>query len=249
MNTSKLSLIGAGPGDPELITLKAINALKAAEVVLYDALVNPELLSYTRPSAELIYVGKRAGNHYKTQDEINALIGVLSHSYGHVARLKGGDPFVFGRGWEEYAFAVRSGIEVEVIPGLTSALAVPGINQIPLTLRGVTDSVLLVSGSSFIQERSQTCLQAVEAKSTVVVLMGLGVIDQIARTLLDALLSDVPIAVIQEGSLPGQKLVKGSAIDIVAKVSEAQLSTPAIVIIGPVVALSELLSNSKAEVK
>ncbi|MDQ3395072.1 MAG: uroporphyrinogen-III C-methyltransferase, partial [Bacteroidota bacterium] len=136
----KITLVGAGPGDPELFTLKGISTLKAADVVLYDALVNEDLLSYIPESALKIYVGKRAGNHSLTQDQINHLMVDMALSYGHVVRLKGGDPFVFGRGHEEISFAKSFNIPTAVVPGISSAVAVAELQQIPLTKRGVSDS-------------------------------------------------------------------------------------------------------------
>src|SRR5918993_2039750 len=136
-----LSLVGAGPGDPELITLKAIKALGKASVILYDALANPVLLDYASPGAIKKFVGKRFGCHALSQQEINMLIVEYAHSHGHVVRLKGGDPFVFGRAQEEIDAARDAGIEVEVIPGISSALSVPASQGIPVTCRGIAESV------------------------------------------------------------------------------------------------------------
>src|SRR5687767_2128322 len=132
----KLTLVGAGPGDPELITVKAINALKTADIVLYDALVGEQILEYIPTGTPALSVGKRAGSHSYSQEEINELIVELAYLYGHVVRLKGGDPFVFGRGAEELEIAAKNGITTAVVPGITSAIAVPASVNIPVTSRG-----------------------------------------------------------------------------------------------------------------
>ena len=136
----KLTLAGAGPGDPDLITAKAINALGKADIVLYDALVNPILLKYASPNVKKIFVGKRNGVHSLKQEQINNLIVDLAFTYGNVVRLKGGDPFVFGRGYEEIEFAQSFNIETEVIPGISSSVGVPALAGIPVTHRGASES-------------------------------------------------------------------------------------------------------------
>ena len=144
----KLTLVGAGPGDPDLITVKGIKALQQADVVMYDALVHPDLLDYCRPDALKVYVGKRRGAYSCVQEDINPLIVHYAQQYGHVVRLKGGDSFVFGRGFEEIEFARQHGIETAVVPGLSSSYAVPASAGIPLTTRGLSESFWVVTGTT-----------------------------------------------------------------------------------------------------
>lgn len=146
-NTPKLTVVGAGPGDPELITIKAVNTLKTAKVVLYDALINRDLLEYA-PSAEHIFVGKRKDKHRFSQDEINDLIVMYALERGHVVRLKGGDPFIFGRGSEEINYARSKGLETDVVSGITSSIAVPANVGIPLTQRGTSESFWVITGTT-----------------------------------------------------------------------------------------------------
>ena len=142
----KLTLVGAGPGDPDLISVKGVKALKQANVILYDALIDPILLNYAKKDCQKVYVGKRAGIHSLSQEEINQLIVDYALKFGHVVRLKGGDPFVFGRGFEELLFATTNGLEIAVIPGITSAIAVPAIQGIPITSRGINESFWVLPG-------------------------------------------------------------------------------------------------------
>jgi len=146
--TAKLTVVGAGPGDPDLITLKAIKAIKAADVILYDALVNPKLLEYASQEAELIFVGKRKGCYSYQQDQINELIVERAIQRGHVVRLKGGDPFIFGRGAEELAYAKDYAIEVAMVPGISSSVAVPAYHGISLTKRNVSESFWVITGTT-----------------------------------------------------------------------------------------------------
>ena len=148
INTPKLTLVGAGPGDVDLITVKAIRVLKTADVVLYDALVNEELLEYINTDAEIIFVGKRRGCYRYQQEQINELIVALANSKGHVVRLKGGDPFIFGRGAEEMEYAAGFGIETAFVPGISSSLAVPAYQNIPLTKRGSSESFWIITGTT-----------------------------------------------------------------------------------------------------
>src|SRR5690349_2015813 len=144
----KLTLVGAGPGDPDLISVKGIRVLQSADVVLYDALVNEELLHYVPEEAPRIYVGKRLGQHEFTQTKINELIVVMANLHGHVVRLKGGDPFVFGRGQEEIAFARQHGLETAIVPGISSSIAVPELQGIPITSRGISESFWVLTGTT-----------------------------------------------------------------------------------------------------
>src|SRR5690606_10611582 len=144
----RLTVVGAGPGDPELITLKAIKVLKSARVVLYDALISNELLDYAPENSEKIFVGKRKGCYAYQQEQINELIVARAKTHGHVVRLKGGDPFVFGRGAEELEYAYNHGLQTQVVPGISSSLAVPAYQGIPLTKRGVSESFWVITGTT-----------------------------------------------------------------------------------------------------
>lgn len=235
---AKLTLIGAGPGDPDLISVKGQKALSAADVVLYDALVSPELLAHA-PNALTIFVGKRADNHAKTQDEINQLIIDYAFSHGHVVRLKGGDPFVFGRGFEEIEYARQFAVETEIIPGITSAVAVPALHDIPITKRGVSESFWVITGATSDGKISDDVQLAAQTNATVVILMGLGKLNEITHIFKQSGKSTLPVAVIQSGSLPDQKIALGTIETIADAVADRQIQTPAIIVIGKVVSLNK----------
>lgn len=234
---SKLYLVGAGPGDPELITLKALNALKSADVVLYDALANEELLTYCQDSCELVYVGKKPGIHQYQQIFINDLIVEYAKDHQRIVRLKGGDPFVFGRGYEELEHARKHGMEVEVIPGLSSATAVPAMNGIPLTSRGVNESFWVVTGTTIDQRLSRDVELASRSSATVIILMGMKRLGAIVSMFKEERGGDEPIAIIQNGTKKNQKEVYGHLNDILEKVNQANIHSPAIIMIGEVVHL------------
>ena len=233
--TPKLSLVGAGPGDPELITLKAIKSLEVADVILYDALANPALLDYARPEAMKVFVGKRAGQHAFQQRKINRMIVEYAHEYGHVVRLKGGDPFVFGRGQEEKEHALAHGIAVEVIPGISSALAVPSLQNIPLTRRGASESFWVVTGTTRSGSLSKDLQLAAQSSATVVILMGMRKLKLITELFAKYRSIDEPIAIIQHGTCQNEQIGVGSLKNIHQIVSKQQLGSPAIIIIGSVV--------------
>lgn len=235
-----LTLVGAGPGDPELITLKALKTLEAADIVLYDALVSKEILQYIPASTPVICVGKRAGLHSHTQDEINALIVESAFLYGHVVRLKGGDPFVFGRATEEIEHASRYGIPTRVVPGISSALAVPAALSIPLTSRGVSESFWVVTGTTMTGGLSNDVALAAQSSATVIILMGLRKLGEIMALFTAHGKSETPVAVIQNGTLPAQKHVTGTVATITGLVRQEDLGSPGIIIAGEVVRLSEL---------
>lgn len=233
-NKSKLTIVGAGPGDVELITVKAIKALQSADVVLYDALVNEELLKYA-PQAEIIFVGKRFGCHAYSQDQINDLIVTMAKSKGHVVRLKGGDPFVFGRGSEEIDFAGQFGIETAIVPGISSALGVPASNGISLTQRGISESFWVITGTTSEHKLSKDVALASQSSATVVILMGMNKLDEIVALYQNNRTDDLPIAIIQNGTKTTQKKVIGTISSIEELVNENQLASPAIIVIGEVV--------------
>ncbi len=241
---ARLTLVGAGPGDVELITLKAVKALQQADVILYDALVNPALLEHASADTPKIFVGKRAGKHSLKQDEINALIVESAQAYGHVVRLKGGDPFVFGRGYEELAHADKYNIATEVVPGISSAIAVPELQQIPLTIRGVNESFWVITGTTQSGEISSDIPLAAQSSASVIILMGLNKLEQIVDVFTAAGKADTPVAVIQNGSLPNEKIVLGNVHNIVARAASKGVGAPAIIMIGEVVAYHPSLRYS-----
>ncbi|MGC1244001.1 MAG: uroporphyrinogen-III C-methyltransferase [Chryseosolibacter sp.] len=235
-----LTLVGAGPGDPELITLKAMKALKDADIVLYDALVSKEILDFIPAGTPVISVGKRAGMHSYTQDEINSLIVESAFLYGHVVRLKGGDPFVFGRATEEIEHASRYGIAASVVPGISSALAVPASLSIPLTSRGVSESFWVVTGTTMTGALSGDVALAAQSTATVVILMGLKKLPEIMAIYQTLGKGELPVAVIQNGTLPSQKQVVGTVSSIVKLVQEEDLNYPGIIIAGEVVKYADV---------
>jgi len=235
IKSPKLSLVGAGPGDPELITLKAIKTLEAADVILYDALANPALLEYAHPHSLKIFVGKRAGQHAFQQRKINRMIVELAHEHGHVVRLKGGDPFVFGRGQEEKEYALAHGVEVQIIPGISSALSVPALQNIPLTSRGKSESFWVVTGTTREGNLSKDMQLAAQSTATVVILMGMKKLELITELFAKHRSAQEPIAIIQNGTRDDEQVGVGSLKTIHEIVVKQQLSSPAIIIIGPVV--------------
>jgi len=241
--TPRLTLVGAGPGDPELITLKAVNTIRSADVILYDALVSAEILAMIPPNIPSFSVGKRAGAHSYKQEEINELIVELAFTHGHVVRLKGGDPFVFGRGSEEIEFAERHGIQTSVVPGVSSALAVPATVGIPLTARGVSESFWVITGTTKSGAISKDIELAAQSTATVVILMGLQKIGEIMDQFIANGKPDVPVAVIQNGTLPTQKTVIATVSSIVPQISVDAVGSPAIIVVGEVVRYSRELEK------
>jgi uroporphyrin-III C-methyltransferase len=239
---AKLTLVGAGPGDPELITLKGINVLKSADVILYDALINPVLLEHA-PQAIKIFVGKRKGFHRYTQDEINQKIVENAFEHGHVVRLKGGDPFVFGRGSEEIDYAENYGLHTDIVPGISSSIAVPSSIGIPLTKRGVSESFWVITGCNSNRQLSLDVSLAAQSSATVVILMGMHKLEQITSVFKQLGKGETPAAVIQNGTMESQNSGVGTINDITDIVGRKKLSNPSIIIIGDVV--SE--ANSTAE--
>lgn len=236
----KLTLIGAGPGDPDLITLKGIKALQKAKVVLYDALVHPAILDHCPDDCLKIHVGKRFGKVSCGQDEINKLIVACAEQHGEVVRLKGGDSFIFGRGYEEIEYAGRFGITSEVIPGISSTYAVPALAGIPLTSRGVSESFWVVTGTTKSHELSKDLPWAARSSATVVILMGTHKLEEIIGIYADLDKFDEPVAIIQNGSLPEQKIVTGNIGNIVTQARAADIKSPAVIVIGKVAALPDL---------
>ncbi len=235
----KLILVGAGPGDPELITLKGAKALANARVVLYDALIHPALLSHCKDDCTRIQVGKRGGQLSCKQDEINRLIYHYACEAGEVVRLKGGDPFVFGRGYEEIEFASKLGITCEVIPGISSTYAVPALAGIPVTLRGYSESFWVITGTTRNHVLSNDVALAARSTATVVILMGVQRLPEIVETFTETGRQNEAISIIQNGSLKSQKVVTGKINNILRLAQEQQVGSPAVIVIGPVAALPE----------
>jgi len=242
---AKITLVGAGPGDVELITLKAIKVLNAADVVLYDALVSEALLEYAPADAIKVYVGKRSGDHTYSQDAINKLMVDYAVNYGHVVRLKGGDPFVFGRGFEELEYAAANNIEATVIPGVSSSISVPELQHIPVTHRGLSESFWVVTGTTAKGELSADIYDAARSKATVVILMGLHKLDEITEVFKTEGKQHLPVAVIQSGSTADEKVAIGKVDTIVDIVKENNISSPALLVFGEVVSLHPDFKNTK----
>lgn len=235
LKTPKLTIVGAGPGDVDLITLKAIKAIESADVILYDALINEELLKYASSYAELIFVGKRKGCYAFQQDQINELIVSKAKEKGHVVRLKGGDPFIFGRGAEEIDYVKPFGLETYVVPGISSSIAVPAYQGIPLTKRGVSESFWVVTATTKQHQLSNDIALAAKSTATVVILMGMHKLDDIVAIFSKENKQDRPIAIIQQGTTENEKVGFGTIETISKIVEEQQLSSPAIIVIGEVV--------------
>lgn len=235
LHIPKLTVVGAGPGDPELITIKAVKAIAAADVILYDALINVSLLEYASPHAELIFVGKRKGCYAYQQDQINDLIVARAKSHGHVVRLKGGDPFIFGRGAEEIDFARKFGIDTFVVPGISSALAVPAYQGISLTKRGASESFWVITGTTKSHELSNDIKLAAQTTATVVILMGMGKLKEIVDIFSSEGKQELPVAIIQNGTTSDEKFGIGTVATICDVVDKQNLSNPAIIVIGEVV--------------
>lgn len=238
----KLTLVGAGPGDADLLTIKGAKALATADVVLYDALVNPDLLEYAG-GAELIFVGKRKGCYSYLQDQINELIVNRALSKGHVVRLKGGDAFVFGRGAEEMEYAAGFGIETEMVPGISSSVAVPALQNIPVTKRGFSESFWVITGTTRDHKLSNDVKLAAQSTATVVILMGMGKLSEIVSEFKSNGKSETPIAIVQNGTRDDEKVGVGTVGNIEGIAKKEQLSNPAIIIIGEVVRHKEIIEQ------
>jgi uroporphyrin-III C-methyltransferase len=232
-DTPRVALVGAGPGDPELLTLKAVRLLAAAEVVLFDRLVSPEILAMAAPGAELIDVGKRPGASH-TQELINDLLVSVAQSGRRVVRLKGGDPFVFGRGGEEVEALTRHGIACEVVPGISSALAAPSAAGIPITHRTVSRAFTVVTGHEALHSSPVDWGAAARLGGTLVVLMGIERRAELAdRMIAEGLAADTPVAVVIDATTPEQKVWRGRLDALGA----ADVVSPAVMVIGAVAAL------------
>lgn len=238
MSNKQISLVGAGPGDIELITVKGLNRLKKANVVFYDALVNEELLSYA-PTAKKIFVGKRRGSKAFEQEEINQLLVDSANEFGQVVRLKGGDSFVFGRGMEEIQFAQQHHISTEVIPGISSSISVPALANIPVTHRGISNSFFVLSATLADGSLNPEIQKAASLNATIVILMGLNQIGKIAEIFTRHSKNETPAAVILNGSLPDQEIILGTIETIFGLYQKSEVRGPGVIVIGEVVSFAK----------
>ncbi len=231
----KLVLVGAGPGDPDLITLKAIKQIKAADVILYDALVNDDLLEFAKPTCEKLFVGKRRGCTSFLQDQINELIVTRAKKGLRVIRLKGGDAFVFGRGAEEMEYAAQYGITTEIVPGITSAISIPALQNIPVTKRNHAESFWVITGTTKDHKLSKDVELAAQSTATVIILMGMSKLEEICTLFSKYNQEHTPVAIIQNGSLPNEKTIFGTIKTIYSLKEKHQIDNPAVIVIGSVV--------------
>ncbi len=244
MKTGKVYLIGAGPGDPGLITVKGLEYLRKADVIIYDRLLDDGLLDSTAAAAERIYMGKAAGVHNRSQTEINRLLIAKAREGKTVVRLKGGDPFVLGRGGEEARVLAKHGIPFEVVPGITSAIAVPAYAGIPVTQRGIASSFAVVTGHEYPgkEESSINWKGLATGVDTIIFLMGIKNLPEIVSRLIEfGRPYDMPVAVIKDGTRSEQKTVVGTLKDIAAGVKDARLTPPVVIVVGEVVRLRDKL--------
>jgi len=234
----RVYLVGAGPGDPELLTLRAVRLLEKADVIVYDNLVSAGVLDFVSPTAERIYAGKRRNEHTLRQEQINALLVKLAREGKQVVRLKGGDPFIFGRGGEELEALANHGVAFEVVPGVTAASGVSSYAGIPLTHRDYSQTCLFVTGHLKDGTADLDWPGLVRLHQTVVIYMGLGGLPEICHQMMAHGASPMlPIAVVQDGSIATQKVVTGTLADMPQRVAQAGLKSPCLTIIGEVVKL------------
>jgi uroporphyrin-III C-methyltransferase len=230
----ELYVVGAGPGDPELLTLKAYKVLQRCNVLLYDNLANSELLNFTSDHCEKIYVGKHPYGEYTPQETIHEMIRAKALEKGMVVRLKGGDPFIFGRGYEEVLYAREHGIKTYYIPGITSMQAA-GFENIPLTHRNVSEGIWVLTGTKKDGGLSSDLRLAMQSNATVVIYMGMKKVKEIAQTYLAEGMGETPAAIIQHATLAKQKSARGKVKNLPQLAESAKLTHPAIIIIGEVV--------------
>ena len=243
MKKGRVFICGAGPGDPRLITLRAMELLKTCDVVLYDRLVGKEIIDQIPAGTEKVYVGRTVGDPTTHQDRINELMVKYAKNGKNVLRLKGGDPFIFGRGAEEAEHLLRHGIKFEIVPGITSAIASPAYAGIPLTHRRYSSSVAIVTGHEG-AEKDELAVRwdrLAGAVDTIVVLMGIGQLEQISRNLVKAgMKKSTQVAIIASGTTDKQRVVRGTLSTIVGAVRKADIKPPAIIVIGMVAGLGDL---------
>ncbi|QID32355.1 uroporphyrinogen-III C-methyltransferase [Pampinifervens florentissimum] len=238
----KVYLVGAGPGDIELLTLKAYRLVRSADVILYDRLVNPEVLLLAKPDCELVYVGKEDGKHTIEQEKINELLLQYAHTREIVVRLKGGDPFVFGRGGEEALFLAQHGIDFEIVPGISSAIAVPAYAGIPLTFRGISSSFAVITGHEDPKKKNSSIdWESLKGINTLVFLMAVSNRQEIARRLIEVGREpDEPTAFIEKGTTSEQRVVITNLGELSGNPPEVK--PPAVMVVGKVVGLRDFIS-------
>jgi uroporphyrin-III C-methyltransferase len=244
-----VSIVGAGPGDPELVTVRGLARIHTAEVLVYDRLVDPALVAEAPLTCERVFAGKEAGRATMSQRRIESLLINRARLGKRVVRLKGGDPFVFGRGGEELSALVEAGIPVEIVPGVTSATAVPGAAGIPVTYRGLSSAVTIVTGHEDPEKPDESVewRWLAQASGTVVILMGLQRLDRICgRLIAEGRSPETPAAVVSAGTLPHQQVVTGDLASLPALAGAARLDSPALVVVGEVVRLAEMTGREPA---
>jgi len=240
--TGKVFIVGAGPGDPKLITLKAVEAIKSSDIVLYDRLVSKKIVSMIPKKSQKLYVGRDVGDDYKHQDTTNDMMVKFAKKNKNVVRLKGGDPFIFGRGGEEAEFLKKHNVKYEIIPGITSGMGSAEYSGIPLTHRNYASSVVFVTGHEDAKKKEGVVDWKRLAKSvdTIVIMMGLSRLEIISKKLISGGLDkSTPVAVIQNGTTDEHKMIKGTLSNISKKVEEEKVKPPTIIIVGKVVKLSD----------
>jgi uroporphyrin-III C-methyltransferase len=241
----KVWIVGAGPGAEDLITLRGLHALRLAEVVFYDALISTKLLDEAPPGAERIFVGKRCGKHSFKQQDINRLLVAKSREGKAVVRLKGGDPFIFGRGGEEALACAEAGIEFEVVPGVSAALGAASHAGIPLTHRGVSSSVAFVAahGAGCADSPDLSWMGLARHAGTLVIFMGGSWLNRISSALIESgLPAATPVAVISSATLDAQRTMLGTLATIAKEVAQAEMSTPTLIVVGEVARMGEVLN-------
>ncbi|MBE44473.1 MAG: uroporphyrinogen-III C-methyltransferase [Thaumarchaeota archaeon] len=240
----KVYIVGAGPGDPGLLTLKALDLIKTTDIVLYDRLVSDQILDIIPNNVKKEYVGRNVGDNYTHQNETNNMMVKHAKEGKNVVRLKGGDPFIFGRGGEEAEFLREKGIDFVIVPGITSAVASPAYAGIPLTHRSLSSSVAIVTGHEDVQKDKLVVKwkELTNAVDTIVILMGMGRLEQIVNELISGgARNNTKVAIIESGTTEGQKTLFGNLGNIVSKVKNSNIKPPTIIVIGKVVSLAEKL--------
>lgn len=235
----KITLVGAGPGDPDLISIKGIKALRTANVILYDALVDEHLLDYAPQESIKVYVGNPSGDENFSQDVVNQLMVDYAMNFGHVVRLKGGDLFVFGRGYEELDYAASYSIETSIIPGISSAISVPGLQGIPITHKGTSDSLWILSGTDSNGNLSLELRDAARSSATVVILLGFDKLAEIVSIYQEIGKGGLSVAIIQNGSMNNEKIAIGLVNTIIEVADEKGIdnTSPVLLVFGLVVEL------------
>lgn len=246
----KVYLIGAGPGDPDLLTLKAVKAIQSSDVILYDHLLNPETLRHCKEDAEVVFVGKSKGDHHLNQEEINDLLLDLSRKHNIVSRLKGGDPLIFGRGGEEYEHLLRAGVECEIIPGITAAMGAGAALGLPLTHRDYSSEVVIITGHKKKDDDYSTFSGLSLKNKTYVIYMVITALGEITGELLNNPENkNIPVAIIEKATRKNQRLITGTVSTITDIVNEANVQPPAIMVVGEVVRFVVEMEEIKKNIK